>query len=545
MNPSDSVSARLEALEQRLARIEKALSISTTDIPRVESKPFASAPTARVPIGPAPMSAPRASSNAGNWLGIVGALCFILAGVFLVRLAIHSGWLTPMRQFAGALVLGLTLILAEFKTGLEDSKYPTLLPGSGIVILFAVAIGGCRYFELYSANVALFGVGLVGALCLGLYTRFRSDFFIVTAAVGTYCLSLFLDMDRRPLFEVGAYFLTWSATFALASVYLRTRLLPLLAGYLGVGLLAWCTQGEFREHGAIAALQALQFVLLSGGVVYYSVRNRVAMSAQEAWAYFPLLLFFYGIEHALLSRVVPEFAPWIGLGFAGVLWLLHAFARKRLEGLQSQHMLIGASAVLLFHAGYLEILPESWKSIVFLAVLAGIAFARTRTLPGPTNVIALLVLAVFLMIEYGRVLWDSLTREGVLLYGPLVVVALLAQHFVGGRLSVGAGTLLLSAAHLQALASLYRIFYRSGSFAVSVGWALYAAAILAAAFRRRDRLLARSSVVVLMFSAGKALLYDTSNADAGVRVVCLLLTGALLYGAGYLFQKIARWSEEQ
>jgi hypothetical protein len=541
MHPTDSVDSRLEALEKRLLRMEKALGLAATEpqAPRADPKPFASAPVAKPPVA---ATEPRASS-AGNWLGIVGAICFILAGVFLVRLAIHSGWLTPARQFAGALILGLTLILAGFKSGLENSKYPTLLPGAGIVVLFAAAIGGCRYFELYDANLALLGVGLVGALCLGLYTRFRSDFFIVTAAVGTYCLSLFLDMDRRPLFEVGAYFVTWSTTFSLAAVYMRTRLLPLLAGYLGVGLLAWCTQGESRDHAAIAALQALQFVLLSAGVVYYSVRNRVAMSAQEAWAYFPLLLFFYGVEHALLARVVPDLAPWIGLGFAGVLWLLHAFARKRLEGLQSQHMLVGASAVLLFHAGYLEILPESWKPIAFLAVLAGLAFARTRPLSAP-NVIALLVLAVFLMIEYGRILWGSLTREGLALYGPLAVAALLAQHFVGARLSVAAGTLLLSSAHLQALASLYQIFYRTGSFAVSVGWALYAGAILAAAFYKRDRLLARSSVFVLMFSAGKALLYDTSNADAGVRVVCLLLTGALLYGAGYLFQKIARWSEK-
>ena len=41
--------------------------------------------------------------------------------------------------------------------------------------------------------------------------------------------------------------------------------------------------------------------------------------------------------------------------------------------------------------------------------------------------------------------------------------------------------------------------------------------------------LAKSSVVVLLFAVGKIFLYDVAGADAMVRVLCFALTGAALY----------------
>jgi uncharacterized membrane protein len=54
--------------------------------------------------------------------------------------------------------------------------------------------------------------------------------------------------------------------------------------------------------------------------------------------------------------------------------------------------------------------------------------------------------------------------------------------------------------------------------------------------------LAKSSLVVLLITALKALIYDASQAASIVRIGSLLLTGVVLYGAGLLFKQIKDWA---
>lgn len=53
--------------------------------------------------------------------------------------------------------------------------------------------------------------------------------------------------------------------------------------------------------------------------------------------------------------------------------------------------------------------------------------------------------------------------------------------------------------------------------------------------------MARSALIVLSFAAGKVLLYDASSTPTVVRILCLLMTGVVLYGSGFLIRKIAGW----
>ena len=55
----------------------------------------------------------------------------------------------------------------------------------------------------------------------------------------------------------------------------------------------------------------------------------------------------------------------------------------------------------------------------------------------------------------------------------------------------------------------------------------------------------KSAMLVLGFAAGKALLYDAASAPTTIRILCLLLTGAALYGSGFLIRKISGWKNEK
>lgn len=56
--------------------------------------------------------------------------------------------------------------------------------------------------------------------------------------------------------------------------------------------------------------------------------------------------------------------------------------------------------------------------------------------------------------------------------------------------------------------------------------------------------MAQSSMLILVLAAGKALLYDASYAPTNIRIVCLLITGIVLYGAGYMMRRISAWKLE-
>jgi len=63
------------------------------------------------------------------------------------------------------------------------------------------------------------------------------------------------------------------------------------------------------------------------------------------------------------------------------------------------------------------------------------------------------------------------------------------------------------------------------------------------AFVYKNKTMANSAIPVLGFAAGKALLFDAASAPTIVRIGCLALTGAVLYGCGFFMRKIKNWDE--
>ena len=66
----------------------------------------------------------------------------VLAAVYLIRLAIDSGMLTPGRQVTLAILGAFALIGLGLGLRRGNREYASLLPAGGIVILFASIYGG-------------------------------------------------------------------------------------------------------------------------------------------------------------------------------------------------------------------------------------------------------------------------------------------------------------------------------------------------------------------------------------------------------------------
>lgn len=559
----------LRILRLRIDRVEKKLGLAALLTPTVKKDvPSAPEPAA----GRAPDAAPSSESveateggEAGRALGIVAVVCFVLAASFLIRLAIDAGWLTAERQLGLAASLGLALIVAGLSGPVKDSDYLSLLPAGGLVILYLTAYGGALYYRLYSTGVAAVAVSSISlaALVLLPLPLLRHPLFVGITVAGTYLGSLLLPDVQGTKLASMVFFLGWDLAFAWWAAALGGREMLLLASYLGLGCFAASSPSVVwgGADGALlqtAGFQFLQFLAFCGGVAYQTQWSGKAMTANEAWGFFPVLLFFYATEYGLLVRFSPALAPWVSFCFAGILYAVYSLSKEalRTSALESGAVVNAFLAVVFLHAGYFELMPARWAPWFGVALAATATLARPPDLKGANfpfvaagaTVIALNVYKTC----FGLGLEGIFQTEIALLNGAFAVALLAAYVIVpwesgegtsagrspadvrGLALWVGTGEAMIGARNLAEVATL-------GPFGVTLLWALLGAGGLVWAGARGDRTMARTALGVIAVAAAKALLFDVASSGPVVRIACLLALGVLLYISGFLLRRMETW----
>jgi uncharacterized membrane protein len=197
-----------------------------------------------------------------------------------------------------------------------------------------------------------------------------------------------------------------------------------------------------------------------------------------------------------------------------------------------------------------ELLPPVLHPWLLVIILISAAFIpNTLISKKQTGIysIPLIAIAIIAVIEYFSIIIHLLDTNKI--SWVLVSMATLISFWI---LLINKSSLikekienyygLLGAAHILAIFSLYRYTNDIGSLAVSASWLCYAVAVMLFASTRKDEVMARSALVVLALAAGKALLYDAANAPTLLRIACLLMTGAVLYGCGFFMRRISTWT---
>lgn len=535
--------SRLASLDRRLSRIEARLNIAPSEQQALGSEPTAQAPTRRsVTQQPKPE---RSNAMPSNWLGIIAVICFVLAGAFIVKLSIESGWLTPVRQIGLAAVLGAGLVGAGLALQKSDRAYAALLPGAGVVILYLTAFAAHRFYPLISFHSAVVVVGFISAICVWLYTQIRHDFYSFTAAVGAYIAPVVLGLHAETEFSLY-YFLLCSVAFAAISAWVKSRTLTVVASYLAI-LITGAIGLDLRQDVLVIQALALQFIIFAAGSYFYTLQISNAMTRGEALSFLPVLLIFYALEYYYIDRIVPAATPWIALGFAATLVGLYGAVQATItESQSSQSLILALATIVFFHAGYIELMPPEVRPYLFPTILLAATYLPGDLLPkqrGSVLLVPAFGLIAVVIIEYctmlGR-LWTETAPPRIAIFAAIASIwAVLA--FPKKEREAIYNQILLGAAHLLALLAFYRLTANISSLAVSFLWLLYGAGVILFSFFRKDEFMAKSALFVLAFAAGKALLVDAASAPTVVRILCLLLTGAVLYGCGLLMRKFNRW----
>lgn len=545
---------RLADLETRLETLEKMLGIATAKVGISESD---SSPTS-LDGHPSPVVTtlpPNVASGSPtrrveelSLLGSGGIVCLVLAAIYLVKLAVDSGWLTPVRQVSLAATLGLGLIVAGFKIKTKDKEYLSYLPAAGIVILFVTILGGSLYHNLYDPRIALLMIGSTAAATIAIYDELRLFAYLMISKIGAY-LAPFAFISTASTELIQVYFLIISTAFTAIAVMLNLRPIAVLAAYF-----ALFATSAFGFHDKLHLEEASLYLLCQGliflsGTLYHTFTTKRAMKAEESLLYFPLILFFYGLEYAFVSQLYPVEAPFISIAFAAFLLGVYAVLKAKLPkgtALPSEDVLMSSAFSVLAHSLYFVLLPSSYQPMFFmvLLLLAAYLYNQVHT-PASWQLFRKLLTFVgagLMLWNYALVLFSLIFRDetvwvtsGFLMSGGLITLMKTTPWF---RREEQQMPWLLYAPHLLVASSLYALLKNTGSFAVSASWAVYALAILAYGASKKDKTIAQSSMVILILSSLKVFFYDLSGNNTSARVLSLLVTGVLLYTAGWVFRKI-------
>ncbi len=542
----NELEGRIAATEARIARLEALLSQKAAQAPTAaRPQPPVAAPTSRASVRTAPAVQQRSESQLiGNLLGWGGAIALLLAASYLIRLAIDSGWLTPIRQVACAAIFGLMLIGSGFALRRNDREYAGLLPAAGIAVLFLAIYGGHLYHHLMGVQEAGAAIIMVCGASLWLCRVFESDLFALFAVAGSYFAPFLLTGAAGSLTDVAIYYSAWSFVFSVFSVWHGRRLIYLLALYLAlIGFdMLWRSQGT-DQWPAVMAFQTAQFAIFGIATAVFSVRHDSPLSQQDALAHLPPLLLFYFLQYSLLNQHLPAIAPWIAVGSLAALALIYAIARYALqEQLPGGELLLWCyAALVLFHAGYLETVPKEWAPWVAILLVPCAAMASIRSEDGfgsrwPIWIAVGIIFAVNCL----RIIFNAdidAVPEQQLLPVAYALLLYLAYWFFRQNDLIGTATaLLIATGHICAMAAAMRLLHEP--IVESVVWGVLAIGCLGLSLYVKDKLMGQSSLAVFGATAGKVLLYDLSGASTIARIIGLVVLGVTFYVGGMLYQRL-------
>jgi len=548
---------RLEAIEKRLKKLEQALhqkepEITITDSELIEShpeekrhKPATEPHSAQHQYFHGYSARPQSSTlTIGSILGWSGATALVLAMAYLIQLAISEGWLTPARQIVIAMLFGIGLIAAGLLLRKSDRDYASYLPAGGIIVLFLTIYGAHLYYPLITSPAAM---GLVMGTCilsLWLCRVFNSDIYAFFAVIGSYSVPFLFPQLRNSTMDLAIYFSAWSAIFTAFSIIVGRRSVLLLALYLALIFFDLIWRMNITTQWVHALLfQCAQLLIFGVGTALFSIRRHAPMERDTAYLYLPALLIFYSLQYSLLKQHLPLFAPWIATGSAAVLLACYALARAVLKKeVPGGRFLVGAYiALVLFHAGYLESLPDRWGPWAGLiaAPLALLLLRRARN-EMSSNWPVPLAFALIFVINYVQVISDS--NLGMTFGKTALYLLYPLELYAGYYLALRNGgleqfkTALLYAGHVAALSAV--VYLLDTRFAVSLCWGAIALLCLVLALKFRDRMLGQSSLFIFGISGAKVLLYDLADATPLIRIACLLALGLSFYAGGWMYRKL-------
>ena len=537
---------RLAGLESRIAAVEVAIeelreqrAAASPPLPVAAQPPPPTGSPIVVDRPPAPTRAAlRIDSEVLLKWGGVGLV--VLAVGFGVSTAIQRGWIGPLLQLAGALVLAFGLIGLGIRLESTRRAWTHALCSGGVASLFVI-FASDLFLDQANTDVAFtltFVSGLVG---VGVARLVRSEWVGIVTLLAGVIGWLVIGEGQPPFMDSGAAFvaaLVVLTAVAIERQWFGLRAVTALVGLIGGLALATAADTDIEYTAAMVAAGLVAVILLVVPSLgdemppWRQIEFRVP-TLLAPWAWLVIASSFiddFDTEAGLVAFAVAG----VVVGFVGVF-------RDRLLAIHLAALVVGASVTVTIGVGATLSTEVAWVAVAVQGV--GLLVLR-RIMPGgwllAVNAGALLVAAaisVFVSAEYA---WRNDAPIGDDLANLAIIVALGVAGWIAGRLEVRAvaGFVVLGLSLLWLGSVLVHL--PQGQAIVSLSWAVVGVAILVAGAVRKIPQLGNVGLGVLALTVGKLLLVDMAEVDALWRAGLFLAVGLSLLRLGFL---LPRWTD--
>jgi len=543
---------RIAELEARVASLEAAVAHLTS----AAAQPAEPAPAAAVapPPPPAPGSQPlrvpgptaarpradrqfHLDTEAVLKWGGVGLV--VLAVAFGVSTAIQRGWIGPLLQLAGAVVLGLALIVGGLRLRELRRPWTHALCSGGVAVLLTTFAS-----NLFLANAntdiafVLVVVVSLGAMMLARFVP--SEWVGVVALLGGTNAWMVIGDGEPPFIETGAVFVVMFAVVIVASVeqeWFGLRLLTQLVGLAGALALAFASETGLEQAAALFAA-----AVVAGALCSVPSIGEIRGPWRPMELQIPTFVSPWGWVIVASTFVDTETAVGlVALGSAiAVAAIAAALGSRVLEG-HRVALMVGASVSLTIGLGFVLATEAAWAAVAVQG--AGLVLLR-RTVPNSwlmaVNAGALLVASTLWVLIDGEAAWrtDASVEADV---ARLVVVAAIAVAVWLVRQSEvrQVGAIVVLGLILHWLGSVL-VHLPQGQAVVSLSWAVVGFAVIGAGALRKIPELGNAGLVVLAITVGKLLWVDMAEVDALWRAGLFLVIGLAILRLGFV---LPRWTE--
>lgn len=540
--------ARLERIESRLglshgevqgvvasdvdgAKAETAYNPFMTQVPTDGSEVFQEE-------GSASASAPFEVPSVARVLGIGGSLALVSAGVYIVKLCIDSGWLTPERQIILVALAGLALLFSSFFFPKIDQKYATSMSVCGLMLNYVAIGGAAEYYHLIGPGMAMALIMAVTVLGLYVSQALNSVMLAYVGALAIYSAPLSYEKAFSSDFNMALFCVFWGVIFCVQAIVLKSRSVYLAALYLGLSSFHITREGNPSD--AVLFFQFAQLVVFGSGMLAFLFRHKTAMTTGETYAHLPAIILYYILQADVARSIRPGYEFLLPALSIVIVFMFFRLAERLLKG-QSEAgalMVSTLAGILVFHAynaapgitdqiqcyAGLCILP-----IFALAHAARFPFKKFWPLPAALGLIAINAAPLALISEQVPS-WASL------LFVAEIYAVFVALRQIPERQS--AMLFLLYVGHIYSMIALYRAINHEIKTSVvwgliAVGWFVYAKLI-------KSPKVAQAALILYSAAGFKLIVLDLGDSEPVVKILALIIVGAAFFLGGWIYQRIVR-----
>ena len=532
------------------------------------------------PPVPAPLPAqpiPRPAPERGTLETFLGGRELLVAGViavlfglgFFLKLAIENKWIGAGARIAiGVLAGAAALVVGDRIRARGFAVFGQAIMGLGVGALFLCDHFACVRYGFYERPVAGGVAAIVAAGAAALALHRNAPTLAWLGFAGAFLAPALLGRNEDALEGLTAWLVV--ADVGVAVLLLRRawpglELLSVIATLTYVSAWGERFHGPERDVAAAVCLGALLLVLLATCYAPPFVSSRrlgataiIGAALATVWAYFLGALLFHAQHEYLLAGAVLCVAAIHGLT-AETLHARRPDDRGGVSAIRAVFFATAAGITPIVLSG--RLIAPVW-AIYGLAVVLAATRMRSR---------AAVVVGLATIACAG---WDVLLFRTTLHSAPFVpilngpwfaaVVPALCAGLAAGVLeksppevrpfpplvpaigAVLAFWLFLSLEFLEwrrrgsgAPMDEQEVRFRA-QVAMSVAWALYGAALVAAGFLRTSAPMRWAGLLVLFATVIKVFVSDLDELGTGQRIVSFMVLGVLLVGASALYQRARR-----